>query len=362
MMRVVIATLALALVACGSGRGSSAAPGSGVLGARRLDRGSIAVDTDRFPHRRAYGRAAGDLGVVRGRASRAPTATTPPPCVRDALRGRAPISTRRATTATRPSSASRRASSARSATPRRRSLSCKGASPLQGYPERGATQTLASAFSHRLHLDRSKMEQASGAHVACADCHERSADTRDPLVPGHDDARAAARQGAARVKARLPMEQRAGCHPQRNVELVRGRRSHHHGRSESRARDAREGCARRGGGVHGVPRERRGVGVARGHAGAGDGRVRAVPRGRQEEPGPRADEQLRGVPRADRVERAAGEPRRRRSGRRAKPSDHTLEFRKHREQSRRIPSRSAGSAGTSRCRGREARLLLVPLW
>ena len=221
-MRVVIAALTLALVACGSGRGSSVAPGSGVLGASPSGSiGSIAVDTDRFPHGahtgarpeirsfRGRGLACSDChdtaAVREGRVAR-PGTDQHAPCddCHKAEFGKPPGKLCKVChTAVDPFR--------------------KGASPLQRYPERGATQTLASAFSHRLHLDRSKMEQASGAHVACADCHERSADTRDPLVPGHKTC-ARCHEQAARVKARLPMEQCAGCHPQRNVELVRGRR------------------------------------------------------------------------------------------------------------------------------------------
>jgi hypothetical protein len=99
----------------------------------------------------------------------------------------------------------------------------KESSPLQSYPERGATQALASSFSHQLHLDEDKMERASGAHVACKDCHERNEQSRDPEVPGHK-ACARCHEQAAKVKAALPMEKCAGCHPKANVELTRGRR------------------------------------------------------------------------------------------------------------------------------------------
>ncbi len=98
----------------------------------------------------------------------------------------------------------------------------KGNSPLQAYPERGNTQTLASNFSHRLHLDKGKMESASGAHVNCVDCHERNTDSRDPMVPGHK-ACARCHQQAPKVKDKLAMDTCAGCHPSRGVELHRGR-------------------------------------------------------------------------------------------------------------------------------------------
>ena len=98
----------------------------------------------------------------------------------------------------------------------------RGQSPLQAYPERGTIQTLASTFSHRLHLDASKMEAATGAHIACTDCHERNDQTRDPMVPGHKACARCHEQNAG-VKKTLPMDNCAGCHPQRDVELKRGR-------------------------------------------------------------------------------------------------------------------------------------------
>jgi hypothetical protein len=98
----------------------------------------------------------------------------------------------------------------------------KGGSPLQPYPERGATQTLAATFSHRLHLDYGKMESAAGAHVACTDCHDRDA-TREPILPGHKQC-ARCHETAAKVKAVLGMATCAGCHPMRDIDLdVRGR-------------------------------------------------------------------------------------------------------------------------------------------
>ena len=99
----------------------------------------------------------------------------------------------------------------------------KGNSPLQDYPERGATRSLASTFSHQLHLDKDKMEDATGAHIACADCHVRDAKSRDPQVPGHAQC-ARCHDQQQKVKGKLAMEKCAGCHPQRGVELTRGRR------------------------------------------------------------------------------------------------------------------------------------------
>jgi hypothetical protein len=83
---------------------------------------------------------------------------------------------------------------------------------LQPYPVRGGTETLAAVFSHELHLDDGKMENASGAHVGCKDCHERNQESRDPQVPGHRNCIRCHEQ-AAKVKAVLPMNKCAGCHP-----------------------------------------------------------------------------------------------------------------------------------------------------
>src|SRR5262245_63862193 len=133
MSRVVVITLAL--VACGSGR-SSKTP-SGGLGAA----GSIAVDTDRFPHgvhtgdkpeiRNWQGRGLGcadchDAAAVReGRIAR-PGTNQHAPCddCHKAEFGKPPGKLCKVCHTT--------------VDPFQ-----KGASPLQAYPERGATQTLA---------------------------------------------------------------------------------------------------------------------------------------------------------------------------------------------------------------------------
>jgi hypothetical protein len=99
----------------------------------------------------------------------------------------------------------------------------KGSSPLQAYPERGATRVLASSFSHRMHLDKGTMEDATGTHVSCGDCHVRDASSRDPLVPGHAQC-ARCHEQQPKVKQKYGMDKCASCHPQRGVELTRGRR------------------------------------------------------------------------------------------------------------------------------------------
>jgi hypothetical protein len=96
----------------------------------------------------------------------------------------------------------------------------KGNSPLRPYPLRDTTEALASTFSHALHLDKGRMERAAGMHVACTDCHERDAKTRDPLVPGHKVC-ARCHERVDGVKAQLAMERCDGCHPKNNVALAK---------------------------------------------------------------------------------------------------------------------------------------------
>jgi hypothetical protein len=98
----------------------------------------------------------------------------------------------------------------------------KGANQLQPYPERGLKRVLAAVFSHKLHLDRGGMEGKVGFHVDCVDCHKREATSRDPQLPTHAAcARCHAQKQAAQAK--LVMDNCAGCHLQRNVDLKRGR-------------------------------------------------------------------------------------------------------------------------------------------
>jgi hypothetical protein len=215
MIRGAIITLVLACgLACGSGQ-SSTTPSRGGLA-----RGSIAVDTERFPH----GVHTGDKPEIRNWQGRGLACAD----CHDAAAVREGRVARPGTNQHAPCDDCHKAEFGKP--PGKLCKVChvdvdpfqKGKSPLQSYPERGTTQSLASTFSHRMHLDRGKMEKASGAHVGCTDCHERNAQTRDPLVPGHK-ACARCHEGAAKVKAQLPMEKCAGCHPQRGVELVRGR-------------------------------------------------------------------------------------------------------------------------------------------
>src|SRR5205814_6600812 len=95
-------------------------------------------------------------------------------------------------------------------------------SPLKPYPDTGVVQALAATFSHRVHLEKTKMEEATGHHVSCGDCHERNASSRDPMLPGHL-ACVGCHEQNARVKSALPMTNCAACHPRRDVEIKRGR-------------------------------------------------------------------------------------------------------------------------------------------
>lgn len=57
-------------------------------------------------------------------------------------------------------------------------------SPLRPYPPERGRRSLASAFSHRLHLDFALMEREVGFHVVCSDCH--ATDEQDtPAMPDH---------------------------------------------------------------------------------------------------------------------------------------------------------------------------------
>lgn len=214
MIRVGVITLLL--VACGSGR-SPSAPSRGA-GAN----GSIAVDTDRFPH----GVHTGERPEIRNWQGRGLACTD----CHDAGAVREGRTARPGTNQHSPCDDCHKAEFGKP--PGKLCKVChrevdpfqKGNSPLQTYPERGSTQSLASTFSHRLHLDKGKMEQATGAHISCVDCHERNATSpgRDPQVPAHKQC-ARCHEQVAKVKSLLPMVKCAGCHPQRGVELNRGR-------------------------------------------------------------------------------------------------------------------------------------------
>lgn len=223
MIRVAIITIIF--MACGPSKTTPSKGGGAVAGEGR--KGSIAVDTDRFPHgvhtgdkpeiRNWQGRGLGCVdchdaaSVIAGKVAR-PGGTREP-----AANQHAPCDDCHKAEFMKPPGALCRVchTSVDPFTP--------GKSPLQAYPERGGTQTLASNFSHELHLDKGKMENATGAHVACNDCHVRDEKTRDPQVPGHK-ACATCHEQEAKVKAALPMKKCEGCHPSKGLELTRGRR------------------------------------------------------------------------------------------------------------------------------------------
>jgi hypothetical protein len=191
-------------------------------------RGSIAVDTDRFPHgvhtgnaaeiRNYKGRGLGcadchDASQVKTGGSTRPGMQSHAPCddchKAEFYKPPGPLCLV-CHTAVDPKA------------PRGAALSQVSASPLQPYPERGRQQVLASVFSHQQHLDREGMDGAVGFHLDCADCHSRN-DKGEPQVPQHA-ACIRCHEKEPRPTTKLPMTNCNGCHLSRNVELARGRR------------------------------------------------------------------------------------------------------------------------------------------
>jgi hypothetical protein len=214
MIRVAIVTTGFLLLVVGCGNSRSTTPSASTKG----QRGAIAVDTDRFPHgvhtgdkpeiRNWQGRglACADCHdaklVVEGKPSR-PGTNQHSPCddCHKAEFGKAPGKLCRVCH-------------------EQVDPFAKGNSPLRPYPLRDTTEALAATFSHALHLDRGRMERATGGSVGCEDCHERDPQTRDPRVPGHK-ACARCHEKIEGVKARLAMERCDGCHPTSGVALAK---------------------------------------------------------------------------------------------------------------------------------------------
>lgn len=207
-----ICVLALCM-ACGSPRGGAAPT-------RLAEPGAIQVASDRFPH----GLHTGDKPEIRGWRGRGltcgdchdPRAVRDGKVARPGLDQHAPCDDCHKAEFARPPGLLCKV--CHTAVEPRRS----GASPLHPYPERGALRTLAATFSHRSHLDAGAMEAATGSHVSCGDCHQRDPDSQDPRLPGHAQC-ARCHEQSAGGKAALAMERCAGCHPERSVELRRGR-------------------------------------------------------------------------------------------------------------------------------------------
>jgi hypothetical protein len=213
--------LAAAALGCGGGRSASTAP-SRAVGVK----GSIAVNEDRFPHAKHTGNdprmalngkalecvdchAAADVkaGVVArpGGAISGPSIQQHAPC----------DSCHKDEFAKPPGKMCKICHDSVDPT-------VKGAVKMKRFPEAGIVQALAANFSHRQHLDSGAMEKATGHHVACGDCHMRDADSRDPILPSHKQC-LTCHENAPAAKAALPMDKCAGCHPQRDVEIKRGR-------------------------------------------------------------------------------------------------------------------------------------------
>jgi hypothetical protein len=222
MIRVAI--ISVIFLACGSPKNTTSTGQSGAGGARK---GSIAVDSDRFPHgvhtgdkpeiKTWQGRGLGCVdchdakAVVAGQIAR-PGANQHAPC----------DDCHKAEFFKPPGALCRVCHKKVDPFKPHSTTGWEKNADLQPYPERGGTHTLVAAFSHELHLNDGKMEKATGAHVACADCHERNQASRDPQVPGHKNCIRCHEQ-SPKVKAVLAMDKCAGCHP-KGLDLKRGRR------------------------------------------------------------------------------------------------------------------------------------------
>jgi hypothetical protein len=107
-----------------------------------------------------------------------------------------------------------------------------GASVAAFYPPRRGARALASRFNHTLHLDRRRMDDAVGFHIACADCHVPAKDggARDMQLPSHTDC-----VPCHTGKAKPAMATCDGCHkvrpddPQRVRRMIAGDLRFHHG-------------------------------------------------------------------------------------------------------------------------------------
>jgi hypothetical protein len=97
-----------------------------------------------------------------------------------------------------------------------------GGTTLAPYPPVGPTRTVASEFSHALHLDKQKMDQRVGFHVACSDCHGRAVTASDYEQPGHA-ACARCHDDDAPVKLPARLRDCRACHRRELGELVRER-------------------------------------------------------------------------------------------------------------------------------------------
>ena len=97
------------------------------------------------------------------------------------------------------------------------------AAPLRPYPIEDVWQAEPSKFSHKEHLDNSKIEFAVGFHVQCADCHIRD----DKFVRPDHAICARCHAAEASPKGLVTMGDCAGCHTEAaqlrtRARLIRG--------------------------------------------------------------------------------------------------------------------------------------------
>lgn len=98
--------------------------------------------------------------------------------------------------------------------------------PLVPFPRTAGLRALPSRFSHALHLDAARLENAVGFHLACSDCHPAD-DAGAPQSAGHPACARCHAEEAALPKGPA-MKQCASCHgdlparPRKLAQVVTG--------------------------------------------------------------------------------------------------------------------------------------------
>jgi hypothetical protein len=91
--------------------------------------------------------------------------------------------------------------------------------PLKAYPSEDPWQSEPSRFSHKRHLEASRMEATVGFHVGCADCHTRDGNNARP-----DHATCSRCHAGEAALPRAPrMDDCTGCHQRGMHERTRAR-------------------------------------------------------------------------------------------------------------------------------------------